>query len=90
MSNVTYVAPNRTDAGAVPRGTIIESELQPDGSNRQVVKVPNVVTMTREDNLYNDAFQRLRTSDTDQRFDGDFSYDLFAWFMFMRQPYESK
>lgn len=34
------------------------------------------VITTRDDDFYNDAFQRLRVSDTDQRFDGDFSYDL--------------
>lgn len=34
-----------------------------------------VFETTRADDLYNDAFQRLRVSDTDQRFDGEFDYD---------------
>lgn len=33
------------------------------------------VITTRDDDFYNDAFQRLRVSDTDQRFDGEFKYD---------------
>lgn len=34
-----------------------------------------VVPTTRTDDFYNDAFQRLRVSDTDQRFDAEFLYD---------------
>lgn len=35
-----------------------------------------LVATTRQDDFYNDAFQRLRTSETDQRFDCEFLYDL--------------
>ena len=34
-----------------------------------------IVPITRADDLYNDAFQRLRVSNTDQRFDSEFQYD---------------
>lgn len=37
--------------------------------------IANPIPTTRADDFYNDAFQRLRVSDTDQRFDGEFIYD---------------
>lgn len=78
-SKVTYVAPNRTDAGAVPKNTEVAThDRASDGARVQDVYIDpvNTVTISRADDFYNDAFQRLRVSDNDQRFDGDFSYDL--------------
>jgi len=41
----------------------------------QPVTVTNTVSTSRADDFYNDAFQRLRTSDPDPRFDINFKYD---------------
>jgi hypothetical protein len=41
----------------------------------QPVTVTNTVPISRADDFYNDAFQRLRTSDPDPRFDINFKYD---------------
>lgn len=78
MSAVVY----QTERPATPQAGIeIETE-DIDGAKRQVVVARNAidgtvfnVTATRADNLYNDAFQRLRVSATDQRFDSEFAYD---------------
>ena len=59
----------------------VYAEQMIDGSQKTQLVGPlegitNTVVVSRADDFYNDAFQRLRVSDTDQRFDGDFSYDL--------------
>lgn len=79
ISFVKYIASWAQNAGAIPADTVVAThERSEDGASVQDVFIDpaNTVTITREDNLYNDAFQRQRVSNTDQRFDGDFSYDL--------------
>ena len=79
MTTVRYESAIGTTAGAIPVNTEVATHPRAsDGATVQDVFIDpvNTVTVTREDNLYNDAFHRLRTSNTDQRFDGDFSYDL--------------
>jgi hypothetical protein len=82
MTNPVYELIN-ANSGALPAGVIVETETQVSGAQRQIVAVNNAadgsilnVTTTRADDFYNDAFQRLRVSNTDQRFDADFTYDL--------------
>ena len=82
MTNPVYELIN-ANSGALPAGVIVETETQVSGAQRQIVAVNNSadgsilnVTTTRADDFYNDAFQRLRVSNTDQRFDADFTYDL--------------
>jgi hypothetical protein len=78
MTNFEY---KRIDAqtGAIPAGTTIKTSL--DGvALVQHVNVDNLVDgnpvpITRADDFYNDAFQRLRTSSPDSRFDVNFKYD---------------
>lgn len=64
MSNVRYESAIATSAGAIPVETIIETELQPDGSNRQVIKIGN------QPAIQFDAGGRQRMSQITTLFDG--------------------
>ena len=65
----TLIAGKTTAQG----GAIVDVKVNPSGT---LTVDASGSAVTRSDDFYNDAFQRLRVSDTDQRFDGDFSYDL--------------
>jgi hypothetical protein len=58
----------RSTAGG---GSWVDVKVNPSGS----LQIDGTVEATRQDDLYNDAFQRLRVSNTDQRFDVEFKYD---------------
>ena len=79
MSSVRYIPAISTDAGAVPVSTEVATHPRAgDGYEVQDVFIDPQsfpLQMTRADDFYNDAFQRLRVSDTDQRFDAEFKYD---------------
>ena len=81
MTSVRYIPAISTDAGAVPVSTEVATHPRAgDGFEVQDVYIdPSsfdlTLTTSRADDFYNDAFQRLRVSDTDQRFDGEFKYD---------------
>jgi len=61
-------------------GNIVNVKVNPSGALTAEVSgtvgISGTVTTSRADNMYNDAFQRLRISNTDQRFDAEFIYDL--------------
>jgi hypothetical protein len=72
--SVQYVPVSAPAAGAVPVGTPIATHArESDGKEIQDVWVSN--GLTRSDDFFSDAFQRLRVSNTDQRFDVEFLYD---------------
>lgn len=72
----SLIAGKTTAAGS----SIVDVKVNPSGAltvdaSGAAVTVSNTITTTRADDLYNDAFQRLRVSQTDQRFDSEFLYD---------------
>ena len=75
MTDFEYNSARSADTGVIPAGTRIKTSLD-GGAYVQHVNVDAIVPITRADDFYNDAFQRLRTSETNQRFDGEFDYDL--------------
>lgn len=59
-------------------GAVVNVKVNPSGAVQVAGTLDGIagtVTTTRADDLYNDAFQRLRVSNTDQRFDSEFIYD---------------
>jgi hypothetical protein len=63
-------------SGTYTAGTTMATKQNADDSHSQRVVVDTVpLPITRNDDFYNDAFQRLRTSDPDARFDINFKYD---------------
>ena len=74
MSDFEYTSPRSADTGIIPAGTRIKTSID-SGAFVQHVNVDTIVPITRADDFYNDAFQRLRVSNTDQRFDVEFIYD---------------
>jgi len=59
-------------------GSVVNVKVNPSGAVQvggTIDGITGTVVTTRADNLYNDAFQRLRVSNTDQRFDSEFIYD---------------
>jgi len=65
-------------SGTYTAGTIMATRQNADDSHSQRVVVDSAsspVPTTRADDFYNDAFQRLRTSNPDPRFDINFKYD---------------
>lgn len=60
-------------------GAWVDVKVSPSGAVQvggELDGIAGTVATTRADDFYNDAFQRMRTSETDQRFDAEFLYDL--------------
>jgi hypothetical protein len=68
-------------------GIFVDVKVSPSGAVQvggdldSVGSITNTVTTTRADDFYNDSFGRLRTSDTGQRFDVEFTHDAMPLIM---------